>query len=128
MKLADANLLIAYKWADHPQHAKARNFFASNPQVVTCPLTELAMLRILMHLAKLSGADADKALADFVSKHRGQFIADDISGTEMAGLNQGHRHVTDTYLVKLAQKHGIKIATLDHPFSQRFPKLIEFVG
>jgi predicted nucleic acid-binding protein len=125
--MPDGNLLIAYKWLGHEFHAEAKAFFEEHPKVVTCPITELNLVRVLMQKGHTS-AEADKCLADFVSKHRTKLIAADISATEIAGFNLGHRTTTDTYLVKLAQKNGLNIATLDEPLSNRFPDVVNFVG
>jgi predicted nucleic acid-binding protein len=125
--MPDGNLLIAYKWLDHEKHAEARAFFEQHPKVVTCPITELNLVRVLMQKGH-TPTEADKFLADFVSKHRSKLIPADISATEIAGFNLGHRTTTDSYLVKLAEKHGLKLATLDEPLSRRFPGSVEYVG
>jgi predicted nucleic acid-binding protein len=70
-----------------------------------------------------SGADADRALKDFVSKYRSRLISDDLSATAIAGLNQGHRQTTDSYLAMLAKHHGIKLATLEEALATRFPEV-----
>jgi hypothetical protein len=71
-----------------------------------------------------SGGDADKALSAFVSKYRSRLIHDDLSATAIAGLNQGHRETTDSYLAMLAQHHGIKLATLEEALAKRFPAVV----
>jgi uncharacterized protein len=125
--LPDANLLIAFTWANHPNEAEAREFFVRNPKIATCPLTELAMVRVWMQMGA-SPTDADKALSDFVAKYRSVLIPADISATQIAGSARHHKDTTDTYLVKLAQQHGIKLATLDAALSKRFPGSVEFIG
>ena len=126
MILPDGNLLVAFRWANHPNKAKADAFFAKNPKVVTCPITELTLVRVLMQLG-LSANDADKVLKAFVEKSRSRLIPDDISATQIAGLNSGHRQTTDSYLAKLAERHSIKVATLDAPFANRFPEIVRLV-
>ncbi len=126
MILPDGNLLIAFTWEGHGQSSVADKFFRSYEKVVTCPLTELNLVRVWMQLGA-SGAEADKALQDFVSKFRSRLIPCDISATEISNLSQGHRQTTDAYLAMLAKNHRIKIATLDEPFAKRFPSFVEFV-
>ena len=74
-----------------------------------------------------SGADADRALKEFVSKYRSRLIPDDLSATAIAGLNQGHRQTTDSYLAMLAKHHGIKFATLEEALAKRFSGVSEWV-
>jgi hypothetical protein len=124
--LPDVNILVAFTWANHQHNVSARNFFQKYPKVATCPLTELALVRIWMQKGA-SGADADKALRDFVSKYRSRLIPDDISATAIAGLSEGHRQTTDSYLATLANHHGIKFATFEEALAKRFPAISEWV-
>jgi predicted nucleic acid-binding protein len=82
--LPDANLLMAFTWENHQHHVASENFFQKYPKVATCPLTELALVRIWMQKGA-SGSDADRALKDFVSKYRSRLIPDDLSATAIAG-------------------------------------------
>lgn len=102
MILADGNLLVAFRWADHPDKPRADAFFGQNPKIATCPITELTLVRVLMQLG-LTATDADKILKGFIEKHRSRLIPDDISASHIAGLNSGHRQTTDSYLAKLAE-------------------------
>ena len=126
MILPDANLLVAFTWHNHQDKVAAENFFQKYPKVATCPLTELALVRVWMQKGA-SGADADEALKDFVSKYRSRLIPDNLSATSISGLNQGHRQTTDSYLAMLAKHHGIKLATLEDAFANRFPEISEWV-
>ena len=126
MILPDANLLVAFTWENHTQKTAAETFFHRYPRVATCPLTELALVRVWMQKGA-NGADADKALNDFVSKYRSRLIPADLSATAIAGLSQGHRETTDSYLVILAKHHGIKLATLEEALAKRFPADAEWV-
>jgi uncharacterized protein len=125
--MPDGNLLIAFKWLNHERHEAARAFFARNVRVVTCPITELNLVRVLMQKGH-TPSEADKSLADFVARHRSELIPADISATEIAGFNLGHRTTTDSYLAMLAKRHGVRIATLDEGFATRFPELVELVS
>ena len=126
MILADGNLLIAKSWDAHSENARAEKFFADNPKVLTCPITELNLVRVLMQRG-LSGAEADKVLQNFISRHRSRLIPCDISATEIKGQCDGHRETTDVYLAALAKKHRLKIATLDSAFAEKFPDRVELV-
>jgi len=124
MILPDANLLIAFTWDGHENYPEAEALFAKYPKVATCPITELAMVRVWMQKGA-TAIEADKALKDFVSKHRSKLIADTLSATEIAGFNTGHRQTTGTYLAKLAAAHGLKLITLDVELADRLPELVE---
>jgi uncharacterized protein len=126
MILPDAHLLVAFTWENHQHQAAAVNFFQKHAKVATCPLTELALVRVWMQKGA-SGVDADRALKEFVSKYRSRLISDDLSATVIAGLNQGHRQTTDSYLAMLARHHGIKLATLEEALAKRFPEVSEWV-
>ena len=125
--MPDGNLLIAFKWLNHEHHETARAFFARHLRVVTCPITELNLVRVLMQKGHTPG-EAHKSLADFVARHRTKLIPADISATEISGFNVGHRTTTDSYLAMLAKRHGLRIATLDEGFARRFPALVELVS
>jgi predicted nucleic acid-binding protein len=71
--LPDANLLVAFTWENHEQKATAEYFFKRYPKVATCPLTELALVRVWMQKGA-SGTDADAALKDFISNYRSRLI------------------------------------------------------
>jgi predicted nucleic acid-binding protein len=63
--LPDANLLVAFTWENHEQRTAAENFFKKYPKVATCPLTELALVRVWMQKGA-SGVDADAALKELI--------------------------------------------------------------
>jgi len=86
MIMPDGNLLIAFKWLDHDHHLLAQAFFGRNPKVVTCPITELNLVRVLMQKGH-TPSDAAKSLADFIARHGSKLIPADISATEIAGFN-----------------------------------------
>lgn len=127
MMLPDGNLLIALKHSGHTDHAKAVKFFAANPQVATCPITELNLVRVLMQL-NYTGDQADTLLQDFISKHRARLVAADLSATVIQGLCKGHRGTTDAYLAQLAKTHGLTLATLDEQLANRFPQIAQLVA
>jgi len=125
--MPDGNLLIAFKWLNHEHHAVAKAFFVRHPKVVTCPITELNLVRVLMQKGHTPN-EADRSLTDFVARHRSMVIPADLSATAIAGFNVGHRTTTDSYLAMLAKQHGLKIATLDEGFAIRFPRIVELVS
>src|SRR5690242_11134272 len=126
MMLPDGNLLIAFKHSEHVDHQKAVNFFAQHPQVATCPITELNLVRVLMQL-NYSGGLADALLKNFIDKHRARLIPADISATATKGVCEGHRVTTAAYLAKLAKTHELTPATMDGPMAQKFSDVAQLV-
>ena len=48
MKFPDVNLLVAMTRTDHAHHGRAEAWRSNNPKFVTCPMTELGLLRVLL--------------------------------------------------------------------------------
>lgn len=111
--LLDANVLVALTSADHVHHDAAHAWFATSGRFATCPVTQLALIRLLM-LFKVPGAQAVTAL-DMIREHeRHEFWPDDVE-VDAASMRAvvGHRQVTDAHLVALARRHGGRLATFD---------------
>jgi hypothetical protein len=62
------------------------------------------------------------ALSEFVSRYRCRFIPDDFSPRTLAARSS--RQFTDLYLAELAEKHRMKLATLDTRISHRAVELV----
>lgn len=121
--LLDTNLLIALAWPQHVHHAQAHVWFGKvgREAWATCPLTQLAFIRISANPKIIPDAvsprEALALLVKIVAVPGHQFWPDDISPTEAAAFTSlalvGHRQVTDAYLLALAQHHKAKLATFD---------------
>jgi toxin-antitoxin system PIN domain toxin len=121
--LLDANLLIALAWPQHVHHAKAHEWFAKLGRAAwaTCPLTELAFIRISSNPKIIPEAvtprEALMMLMKIVGLPGHRFWSDEVTPTRAATFDSlalvGHRQVTDAYLLALAQHHKGKLATLD---------------
>lgn len=127
MILPDGNLLIARVVVSHVHHTQARRFFETNPQIATCAITELNLVRVLLQLG-MSRQDAFRVLADTIRRHRIRLIPADLSAEAITQDVAGHRTTTDAYLARLAEHHGLTVATLDLPFSQKFPTIVRLVS
>ena len=120
--LLDVNLLIALHDAQHVHHALVKAWFVSHAAKgwASCPLTQNGCLRILSQpnypnpvpMAHLVGM-----LQRSFSAAQHRFWPDDISMLDAArfdhALIQGHRQLTDIYLLALAVKHRGCFVTLD---------------
>lgn len=111
--LLDVNFLLACAWQSHANHAKARAWLEARTSFATCPITQLGFLRVSLSPGyRASFADAMAALEDITKRKEAKFIADDLPGAKVPPVTS-FSDMTDAYLVALAKKHGLKLATLD---------------
>lgn len=111
--LPDVNLLLAFGWRSHANHQQCRSWFSSLPRFATCAITELGFLRVSMSPAyRASYQDASRVLQSLTSQEAASFLYCDLPTTEIAPVSS-YKDTTDCYLVGLAQKHSLKLATLD---------------
>ncbi len=120
--LLDVNVLLALAWPVHVHHVQAQEWFRQNrtPGFRTCPLTQLAFVRISSNPAFSRAAVAPGAalalLREIVALPDHGFWPDTIDAARaLEGRHGivGHRQVTDAYLLALAAEHDGVIATLD---------------
>jgi toxin-antitoxin system PIN domain toxin len=111
--LLDVNFLLACAWQSHANHAKARAWLEAQTSFATCPITQLGFLRVSLSPGyRASFADAMAALEDITNRKEAKFIADDLPGAKVPPVTS-FSDMTDAYLVALAKKHGLNLATLD---------------
>ena len=122
--LLDVNVLIALQWPAHEHFDAAHEWFAARrggARWATCPLTELAFVRIVSNPSfspdALAPADALSLLQRNLAHLAHEFWPDDIGLAEAVGplvpRLQGHRQLTDVYLLGLAVKHRGALASFD---------------
>ena len=122
--LLDVNIVIASIFADHVHHRMAREFVQSLLHFHTTPMTQGGFLRFATrpwkdHLKaeqppRLTMTKAQSKLKEFTSADGHVFLADDAEFTELGMRSmQGHRQRTDAYLLHLARKHGLSLASLE---------------
>ena len=122
--LLDVNLLIASVVENHVDHIRAGEFLSKLDRFHTTPTTQGGFLRFLTRPWKdehkreqpprMTVAAALQALRDVVGSPQHAFLADDelFINVSLRSLS-GHRQWTDAYLLRLAQKHGLRLATLE---------------
>jgi predicted nucleic acid-binding protein len=111
--LLDVNMLIAAIWRDHQDQHRVEAWL-QHKQTATCPISELGFLQISSGDTFPFRAEPQlcrNALSEFVRKYRCRFIPDDFSPRRIAA--ESSRQFTDLYLAELAEKHRMKLATLD---------------
>lgn len=141
--LLDVNVLIALAWPLHVHHVVAHNWFENVGQKswATCPLTQLAFVRISSNAKIISAAvsprAAIKALSEIIALPGHTFWPDDLPVNDLASFTSnalvGHRQVTDAYLIELAKCHKGKLATLDAGLVDLLPQserssFVTFIG
>lgn len=121
--LLGVNVLIVLHQPNHNDYKMVRKWFASRPneKFATCPLTQAALLRLLTQeiegLDRFSMDEAYEALNNLVQHPRHVYWPDSPTYLE-ATLSlfkrmQGHRQITDAYLLGLAAHNRGKLATID---------------
>jgi toxin-antitoxin system PIN domain toxin len=121
--LLDLNILLALFWPAHEHHGAALGWFESRRQEpwATCPLTQLGFIRIVTNPSfsseALSIEHATLLLEANTSLPEHRLWTDDLSVfdalEECPRALQGHRQVTDAYLLALANRHRGTLATFD---------------
>ena len=121
--LLDVNVLIALFDAEHIHHEAAHRWFEANRAQgwATCPLTENALVRVLSSPAypgrRTTVDDAIRRLEVFCRQPDHVFWQDSLSLRETGCVRsrslQGHRQVTDAYLLALAVANRGSLATFD---------------
>lgn len=129
--LLDANLLIALAWPQHVHHGTAHDWFATAGRGAwaTCPVTQLAFIRISSNPRIIAEAVAPREALDLLQRiiavpgH--EFWADEVAPVDAATSAStalvGHRQVTDAYLLALAQQRDARLATLDRGVAELVP-------
>jgi toxin-antitoxin system PIN domain toxin len=122
--LLDVNVLIALLWPAHEHHDAAHEWFASRgprSRWATCPLTQLAFVRIVSNPAfspdALAPADALGLLERNVARPAHEFWPDEIALVKAVApvvpRLQGYRQIADAYLLGLALKRRGVLASFD---------------
>jgi toxin-antitoxin system PIN domain toxin len=122
--LLDINVLIALFDADHIFNDRAHRWLEvqSGSGIATCPLVENGLIRILSNpnyskKIRLTPPDIIRRLALFIAKQDHCLLEDSISLTDQGLFDHqyiiGSKQITDIYLLALATKHGVKLATFD---------------
>ena len=130
--LLDVNVLIALAWPQHVHHRVAHSWFdkAGCKRWASCPLTQLAFVRISSNTKIIANAVSPRAAMQALSQMTAlpghQFWPDDLPLSGLASFSSaalvGHRQVTDAYLVEVARhRHGV-LATLDGGIAELLTK------
>lgn len=121
--LLDVNFLLALMWPAHAAHDTAHRWYARNAAEgwATCAFTQSGFVRLAANAKVTQGAmSAAQAMEDLgrCCRRTGHvFWPVDIEfskAVELSGVElEGHRQVTDLYLIGLAVKHKGRLVTFD---------------
>lgn len=119
--LFDVNALVALALTTHQHHRAAHAFLAGiTDEWATCPLTEAALVRLLLNPAVTGSRAAPTTALGMLAALRGdprwRHLPDDSSLAHpvvQTDVLMGHQQVTDLWLVNLAARHSAALATFD---------------
>jgi uncharacterized protein len=121
--LLDINILTALLWPAHEHHEAAHRWFGGRADAAwaTCSLTQLGFVRIVSNPAfsrdALSPVDALALLAENLAHPGHEFWADSLqvptAVKRMEAKLQGHKQLTDVYLLAVAHRRRGVLATFD---------------
>jgi uncharacterized protein len=130
--LLDVNALLALIWPEHYFHDAVSSWFQRHSRQgwATCPLTQMGFVRIVSNPSFTKNApkldDALRLLALNLDHPNHEFWPDDITLPRSIGRIekplQGHRQITDAYLLGLAMHRNAKLATLDRSIAALLPE------
>jgi toxin-antitoxin system PIN domain toxin len=126
--LLDVNFLLALVWPTHTSHEAAHRWYARHAAGgwATCAMTQAGFVRLMANATVTGGSvSAGQAMEelDKCCRRSGHvFWPSDVEfsqAVELSGVKlQGHRQVTDLYLIGLAVKHKGRLVTFDKALGQ----------
>ena len=116
--LLDVNMLLASRWQTHTDHAAVRDWLSGLSEFYTTPIVELGFMRVSLSPAyAATWNNAHRSLSDLLNRPSHRFLPDDVSGIDSAETS--YKDSTDAHLVSLANRHGLKLATLDKELTHK---------
>lgn len=127
--LLDVNVLVAWGWSDHVDHARAARWIASvrkrkPDRLLTSAIPELGFVRVSVQRtnARITVNEAAETLkgmlASLGASHA--FLPDDAPTLTFPEWCQQGSRTTDAHLFRLAETHGAMLATLDEAIPGSF--------
>lgn len=120
--LLDVNVLLAWGWSDHVDHARAVHWIAERKRIrdarlFTSPIPEIGFVRVSMQRAfgRITVQQAAEVLRSLRQSLGGthRFLPDDVDGTDWPEWCTSAPRTTDAHLLTLAERHKLHLATLD---------------
>lgn len=112
--LLDSSVLISLLSPEHADHLVAQTWAQRTGHLAVCPITEGALIRYLFRTQNRPVEACRRVISSLQTSSLIEFWPDAISYKEVdISALQGHKQVTDAYLVALAAHHGGRLATFD---------------
>jgi predicted nucleic acid-binding protein len=116
--LLDVNALIAFGHNNHEFHDRVALWTERiSPEVFTCSITELGLVRILSQVPQYDQTVAQARTLLLMLKSSTtlplQFLADAHDISRLPAWVSGPNQTTEGHLAELARAHGALLATLD---------------
>lgn len=120
--LIDVNVLVAWGWSDHTDHARAARWIgkiarSNADKLFTSAIPQLGFVRVSVQrsLGQITPEMAGKVLVGMLSAlgPTHQFIADGTDSLAWPSWCHSAARTTDAHLVMLANQHNATLATLD---------------
>jgi predicted nucleic acid-binding protein len=123
--LVDVSTLLALLWRDYEHHRRVVAW-VRDESVAICPIVELGFLRVSTQpIFGASVGEARQMLADWIERTEPKVVPCDAGALDGIAPPTGGR-TTDYYLANLAERNGLKWATLDercsHPAAFLIPR------
>jgi toxin-antitoxin system PIN domain toxin len=116
--LLDVNVLLASRWQTHTDHEMVHGWLDELPEFYTTPIVELGFMRVSLSPAyAATWKNAYRSLSALLNWPSHRFLPDDVSGIDSAETS--YKDSTDAHLVALADRHGLRLATLDKALTQK---------
>lgn len=120
--LLDVNALVSLLDANHEHHAAITAWRSQSSEPwASCPITQNGYLRIVTQESypnTISIGEAIKTLSQAVSAPSHEFLPDNVSLLDQQLIAhkhfQGHRQLTDIYLLALSVFHKSRLVTFDN--------------
>lgn len=111
--LLDVNALIAMEHRGAPHHSKFHLWAKASglDSLTTCAHSELGFIRVSMQAFGYTLPDAEKALGE-IKRKLGGFI-DSAPSPKLAAWASTAQKTSDAYLIQVAVKNGLTLATFD---------------
>lgn len=125
--LLDINVLMAIGWTENEDYQRTHSFLTNYVEIwATCAITELGFVRVSSISSVLS-----QQLTPYQVHQNLQRLCSDPQHRYLENLPtfrhcdisklQGHKQLTDFYLVKLAEYYGMRLLTLDKRLVNSLP-------
>jgi len=118
--LLDVNVLVAWGWSDHADHARVASWLASlasGDRILSSAIPQLGFVRLSVQRTSglVTVAEAGETLAGMLGPLGGRhaFLPDDQEATVWPEWCSSAARTTDAHLLALATAHAAKLATLD---------------